>query len=287
MDPIQRITGRTRLLGVIGWPIDHSMSPAMQAAAIAAASLDLAYVALPVAPGRLPQALAGLPALGFLGANVTIPHKEAVARMMGELTPEARAVGAVNTIKVGEDGSLLGHNTDVGGLVEALRTELGCCLRGRHVTIVGCGGAGRAAAFAAAGEGAASLVLANRDPGRAEALAGDLRLAFPQLPMETTPSPPNGEALRRSGVVLQMTSLGMRDGDPLALDPGLLAAGSILLDAVIRPGFTELVRRARAIGLPAADGRSMLVAQGALAFEFWTGRTADRAAMRAALDSML
>ena len=169
------ITGRTRLLAVIGWPIDHSMSPVMQAAAIAAANLDLAYVALPVAPDRLPEALAGLTALGFLGANVTIPHKEAVARLLAELTPQARAAGAVNTIKVTENGTLLGHNTDIGGIVEALSSELGAELTGRHVTIVGCGGAGRAAAFAAAGEGAASLLLTNRDPRRAQPLRQRLR----------------------------------------------------------------------------------------------------------------
>ncbi len=282
------ITGRTRLLGVIGWPVDHSYSPVMQAAAIRESRLDYAYVPLPVRPEALGDALRGLPALGFAGANVTIPHKETVARLVPRLTDEARLAGAVNTLIVRDDGSFLGHNTDMGGLVEALRTELACELRGARVAVIGCGGAGRAAAFAAAREGAASLGLFNRDPQRAAALASSVAFAHPGLPVEFHPlPPPDGEALRPFGVILQMTSLGMREGDPLPLDPGLLAPGTVVFDAVVRRGSTDLVRRARALGLPAADGRSMLVAQGAIAFGYWTGCTADRDAMRHALDSML
>ncbi len=118
------ITGATRLVGVFGWPVSHTLSPKMHNAAFAALGLDWAYLPLPVPPERVGDAVRGLPALGFAGANVTVPHKQAVLPFMDELTPEARAIGAVNTIVVRGDGSLLGHSTDGGGF---LQTSHGCC----------------------------------------------------------------------------------------------------------------------------------------------------------------
>lgn len=282
MSTSQIIRGTTRLLGVMGWPVDHSRSPAMQGAAIRAAGLDLVYVPLAVQPDRLTAAVRGLAGLGFVGANVTIPHKESVLALMDKLTPEATETGAVNTIRVEPDGSLLGHNTDLAGVLGALKNDLGVSPAGQTVAIIGCGGAGRAAAFACAKAGAEKIFLLNRSPERASRLAKDLMRHYPNSRAESV-ALTSEEPLKLSRIVLQMTSLGMHLGDPLAINVNSLHPEGVLLDAVTTRKGSPHVLAALARGLRAADGRSMLVEQGAVAFEFWTSHPADREAMSQAL----
>lgn len=279
---MHRITGKTRLLGVIGWPVEHTRSPGMQAAAIEAAEVDFTYVPLPVAPERVGEAVRGLRALGFRGVNVTVPHKQAVIPFLDTLSPTAQGIGAVNTIVVEEDGTLRGENTDADGALHALEEETGTNVRGASVAVIGAGGAGRAAAFGAAQRGAARVVLLNRTADRARVIAEDLRKVFPQTRVDV-PEAPTRETLADCSIFLQMTSLGMKPGDALPLDPALMPAEAVGLEAVYAPLETPWRKGCQARGMRIVDGLAMLVAQGARSFELWTGRPADTAAMRRAL----
>lgn len=277
-----RITGSTRLLGLIGWPVAHSRSPVMHAAAIRAASLDLAYVPMPVEPTALEDALRGLSALGFLGCNVTIPHKERTAQLVDALTGEARLAAAVNTIRVEPDGSLTGHNTDIAGVRDALESIEGLRLAGGHVTVLGAGGAARAAAVAAAVAGASRVLLLNRSVERARAVVEALAPLFASASFHALPLTAHA-AMADTHAVVQTTALGMKPGDPAPVPPESIPPNAVLLETVYAFGETPLLRAARARGLRCVDGLEMLVAQGAASFRFWTGLDADRAAMRAAV----
>ncbi|MDX2176241.1 MAG: shikimate dehydrogenase [Candidatus Sumerlaeia bacterium] len=275
------IRGTTRLLGVIGWPVAHTMSPAIQNAAIAAAGLDYVYVPLPVEPERLADAMPGLGALGFAGVNATVPHKVAVLAHVHQLAESAQLAGAANTIVVGADGLLTGHNTDLPALEERLAARCGERIGDLRGAVVGCGGAGRAAAVALAHAGAGEILLYNRTPGRAEALADQLDDFFPGSIFRPAPWGAFTE-LADCRAVLHTSTVGLADADESPFDAALLAPGTALIDAVYRPGGTALARAALARGLDAEDGREMLIAQAALAFGIWTGRLADRDAMRQA-----
>jgi len=277
-----RISGKTKLLGVMGWPVEHTRSPAMHAAAIEAAGLDYAYVPLPVPPGRLHDAVRGLRALGFRGCNVTIPHKVAVAGMMDELTPAAKAIGAVNTILVEEDGRIIGDNTDCEGVFDAIWERFGVSAKDSDVLITGAGGAAMACAWGAGHRGARVVRLLNRTRSKAEEIALSMTVQHPDCQFEVVEIG-DVEAIANSTIVLQMTSLGMRTGDPLPVDPALLNAEAVVLEAVYSPVETPWLRGCRERGLRAADGLSMLMGQGALSFERWTGVKADRSAMVGAL----
>src|SRR5262245_56429001 len=168
-----RIGGATRVTAVLGWPVAHSLSPVIHNAAFVALEMDWTYVALPVEPGEVPAAVAGLRALGFAGANVTMPHKEAVADAMDELTADAARLRAVNTIEVATD-RLIGHNTDGPGFARFLEHDAGFEPAGKTAVLFGAGGAARACALAVARAGLARIVVALREPARAAPLADAL-----------------------------------------------------------------------------------------------------------------
>lgn len=264
----------TRLAAVIGYPVRHSLSPAMHNAAFAELTLDWVYVACEVAPGAVAAAFAGARALGIGGLSVTIPHKAAALAEVDEATPTARAVGAVNTVVFGGDGRLLGENTDGPGFLASLADE-GFDPSGRRCAVVGAGGAARAVVHALAGAGAAEVVVVNRSPDRAKATAG-LAGGAGRV----------GVAADIEGVdlVVNATPLGLAGGDPevLPVAPDLLGAGQLVVDLVPNPAVTPLMRAALARGARVAGGLGMLVHQGALAFELWTGRLAPLGVMRAA-----
>ena len=264
------IGGTTRLVGLIGDPVEHSLSPLMQNAAFAAVALDWAYVPLPVKRERLEEAVAGLEALGFAGANVTIPHKTAVVGFCDELDDVAARAGSVNTLVV-RDGRVLGSSTDgpaVVGLVEA---------EGAHVLVLGAGGGAQAAATSLGDAGAASIAVAARDAERAHALAVRLRTLFPQqeVSAETDWPPPSGDAT----VLLNATPI----RDEVLVQP---SAEQQVVDLAYRQDRSEtaLVRAAREAGCArVVDGLEVLLAQGAASFERWTGAEAPIGVMRAAL----
>ncbi len=295
------ITGATRLVGVFGWPVSHTLSPKMHNAAFGALGLDWAYLPLPVPPARVGDAVRGLPALGFAGANVTVPHKQAVLPFMDELTPEARAIGAVNTIVVRRDGSLLGHSTDGGGFLADLARLLppphpDGTLRPRpwrsdailRALVLGAGGAARAIAYALVRAGATVTVL-NRTYTRAQELCRSLSDALPDEEQRDSLEAGSWDWIphmaRRADLIVNCTSLGLHEGDAMPWDPAVpLLPGQIVYDTIYnRP--TELLAHARACGATAVDGLGMLVQQGALAFEMWTGVPAPVDVMAAALRS--
>ena len=256
----------------------------MHNAAFAATGLNWCYLALPVGRARLGDALRGLVALGAAGANVTVPHKEAALAYLDDTSDEARAIGAVNTVRV-EGERLVGYNTDGGGLLDALRLDAGVAPDGVRAVVVGAGGAARAAAFALVDAGAASVVVANRNWDRAASLAADVRRAFPRRAVEAMPlDGAAGTRMRDATLLVQATTVGSgaeRAETPVpreALHPGLF-----VMDMVYEPRETVLLREARARGCRTLEGRSMLVYQGARAFELWTGRPAPIEAMRRAV----
>jgi shikimate dehydrogenase len=255
-------------LGVCGWPVAHSRSPQMHNAALAAVGLaDWRYLRLPLPPDLFEETVRALPAAGFRGVNVTIPHKEAALALADEASDAARAIGAANTLTF-EAGLIHADNTDAPALLAAI----GEPVAGRRALVLGAGGAGRAAAWALAGAGA-DVAVWNRTPGRARALAADLGVRAV-------------EAGERAAIVVNCTSVGLHDPDAtfkaLPVDADELGAGSLVVDMVYRAGGTRLLEAARTRGARVVDGLEILVAQGAASFERWTGMEAPREAMREA-----
>ncbi|GAB4325205.1 MAG: shikimate dehydrogenase [Candidatus Sumerlaeia bacterium] len=287
------ISGHTTVVGIIGWPVAHSLSPAMHNAAFAAAALDYCYVPLPVPPDRLKDAVAGLRAMGLRGVNVTVPHKQAVIPFLDELSGPARLLGAVNTI-VNDEGMLRGENTDGFGFMASLREETGFEARGTNCAVIGTGGAGRALAFTLALEGAARLVLVNRPKSWAEAVAREMKDkadelpdAIPQLSVHDLDEPDLPARLVNCDLIVNSTSLGMHEGDPSALPAEAFPPGAIVCDIVYTQPETLFSRLARERGCRTVHGLGMLLHQGARAFELWTGQKPDVEVMRSVLKNHL
>jgi shikimate dehydrogenase len=262
----------TTRLGVCGWPVGHSRSPRMHNAALAAVGLaDWRYLRLPLPPELFAETVAALPAAGFVGVNVTIPHKTAALALADEATPAARAIGAANTLTFA-DGRIHADNTDAPGFLDALPP--GFELAKRTAVVLGAGGSARAVVWALREAGAADVAIWNRTAARARALAAEL----------------GGRAVETvegADIVVNCTSVGLRAGDAtfkaLPVTADSLGAGSLVVDLVYRDGGTQLLDAARARGASVVDGLEILVAQGAASFERWTGTTAPRQAMRAAV----
>jgi shikimate dehydrogenase len=279
------ITGTTEVVGVYGWPVAHSLSPPMQNAALRHLGLDMVYVAFAVPPDQIEGAVAAIRALGLLGVNVTIPHKHAVVAWLDELDETAEAIGAANTIH-NDDGVLRGYNTDGPGLLRSL-AEVGVTVAGKRVAILGAGGSATAVAMAIARSRAEAVAILNRTPQKAERLADMVcekagRSDVDALPIE-------GEEARRAveaaDIVVDCTSVGMHPNEdvPPAVAEAWLHAGQVVCDLTYNPRETVLLKAARRRGSTPVDGTGMLVHQGAIALEIWTGRAAPVETMRAAL----
>jgi len=270
------ITGETKLVGLIGWPVGHSLSPAMHNSAFAALKLNWCYVSLPVLPERLGEAVAGLRALSFVGANVTVPYKEAVISYLDEVAPEAEAIGAVNTIVVREGGKLIGYNTDWQGFLTA-SSESDFNPQGKRALVLGAGGAARAVVYALAQAGAQVTVL-NRTPARAQALVQDFSSLFPSTSLFALPLTLHTleERTAEAHLLINTTPVGTWPEVDESIWPEDLAFPGHLsvFDLVYNPRQTKLLRQARAAGAKVIGGLGMLVHQGAVAFELWTGEKA-------------
>jgi shikimate dehydrogenase len=263
------MTSETRLVGLLGHPVSHSLSPLMQNTAFAARALDWAYVALDVEPARLEAAVAGLVALGFEGANVTIPHKTRVVAFCDELDPVAERGGSVNTMAI-RDGRVLGSSTDGLAVVEAVE------VMGSHALVLGAGGGAQAGATALLDAGAASLRVAARDEERAGALVSRLRTLFPKLDIEAA----KGWPPKRGEATLLLNATPIRD--EIVVEPaGLEAVVDLAYWSDREP--TALVSAAHAAGCETVDGFEVLVRQGAASFERWTGVPAPVEVMRSVL----
>ena len=269
-------------LVLVGHPVAHSRSPAMQGAALRAAGLSVSYAALDVPPDAVPPTLAAL-ARERVGGNVTIPHKEVVATAAGRLTAMAARVGAVNTFWHDGD-TLVGHNTDVDGARAALAAIWPQHMEAAPVLLLGAGGSAAAVLVALAERAHGGIVVAARTPRRAEQVAARVG-----VPIRVLAPPRQGAAaagvtehlVRRAGVVINATPIGL-EGAAMPVPPEWIAPGHAVLDLVYAPGGTAWVRACREAGRVAEDGTRMLVEQGAHAFEAWFGIAPDREAMWAA-----
>jgi shikimate dehydrogenase len=264
--------GATRLAGVIGHPIRHSLSPVLHNAAFQALDLDWAFVAFDVAPGDGKAAVEAMRTLGIDGLSVTMPHKADAAAAVDELVPTAARLGSVNTV-VRRGTTLVGENTDGAGFINTLRLDEGFDPAGRRCFVVGAGGAARAVVLALADAGAVEVVVANRTPERcATAVALAPGVARPGQLAEV------GDA----DLVVNATPVGMTGDAGVPLDPALLRAGQLVVDLVYVPAITPLVAAARERGVTAVNGLGMLIHQAALAFRQWTGIDPPLDAMSAA-----
>lgn len=271
-------------LAVLGYPIAHSMSPALQQAALDALGIEGHYEAWAVAPADLAGAVQRLRDEGYAGANVTVPHKEAIVPLVDGLDPSAAVVAAVNTL-VRENGQFVGHNTDGLGFLRSLREEAGWDPMGRNALLLGAGGVARGVAAALVQAGVARVIIANRHPARARRLAEEIRSRTPNADVRAAGlSPEELEVLiARTDLLVNCTSVGMRHGPAAAdlpLPARLLIPGLLVADLVYNPQDTLLLQAARKRGLRVLGGLGMLVYQGAAAFHLWTGREAPVAAMR-------
>jgi shikimate dehydrogenase len=262
-------------LGVLGWPVSHSRSPGMQNAALTAAGLrGWRYQLLPAAPELFDQLVTALPGAGFRGANVTIPHKGAALTLATAPTARARAIGAANTLTFEPGGEIVADNTDAPALVAALPFAIS----GRSALVLGAGGSARAAVWALLDAGARRVAVWNRTPERARALCEELGA----VPVPATPAATALDA----DLLVNCTSVGLDGGDPfhrLPVSAEDLARYGCVVDLVYTAGGTALVAAARGRGVTAVDGLELLVGQGALSFERFTGRPAPVDAMRAAV----
>lgn len=281
---LHAVHGTTRLLGLIGDPVGHSLSPTMHNAALTAAGLDFVYVPLPVKAKDLPAAVAGLKAIGCAGFNVTIPHKQRIVELLNWLEPPARAVGAVNTVRIEADGTLTGTNTDVVGFLAPLAE--GRDWTGRTATVLGNGGAALAVVVACRALGFARIEVAGRDPVKLSAFLTRLSDLTGVHPREWSTL---DNALEQTDLLVNTTPLGMypqTDTSPLDSLVGM-KPDAVVYDLIYRPRPTRLLGLATALGLQAVDGLPMLVAQAEAALTFWTGVTPHRGVMGQAAEVVL
>lgn len=270
---------------VIGFPIGHSLSPAMHNAAFQEYGIDAGYEALPVRPEELPGFVEQIRQPEWFGINVTVPHKVAAAKLVDWLAPESIVAGAVNTI-ARRGQRLEGFNTDIAGFLRALQEDAGFDPAGLETVVAGAGGAGRACVAALLRAGVARISLINRDQQRAGQLVKDIaseRLF--QVEGEQA-----RERCRNAALFVNATSAGMSGGpapDALPVPKEWLPRAGLVYDLVYRPTATPLLRAAQSCGLPVLGGLAMLVYQGAVAFELWTGRPAPVETMRAAAIAVL
>ena len=275
----RQVTAATRLACLIGHPVAHSRSPLMHNAAFEAQGIDMRYLAFDVTSDALPAAIGALRALGIAGANITVPHKEAVLPLLDTVDPTARRVGAVNTI-VNQDGVLSGHNTDIHGFLMALERGWGRGPRGSRCLVLGAGGAARAIVTGLACAEAAEVWVFNRTLSRARELCSAI------ASWSAVPCRPVGESelalvAREAELIINATSVGMGESvkvSPIPVDT--LTRRHVIVDLTYGPEQTALIRAGRSVGCVCMDGLEMLVQQAARSYELWTGRTAPIDRMR-------
>lgn len=278
-----KITGKTKLYGIIGHPVSHSLSPIMQNAALRAAGFDGVYLPFHVLPEQLPQAVEGLKALQVSGFNVTIPHKTVIMPLLDKLAPSACQAGAVNTV-VNHNGCLIGHNTDGDGLVTSLRTDLDFDPMGKSIVLIGAGGAARGALAALCRHGAATVTILNRTRETAVKLVNDLQPLFESTKLQAAAlNDDNSVALTNADLLINSSSVGMNGERIDGIDLDLLPNNACVYDMIYNPVVTPLIEFVRIRNLRVANGLGMLIAQGELAFKHWHGVDVPDGIMRESL----
>ena len=282
-----KISGQTRIVGVIGDPVLHSRSPQMHNAAIVERKLDYVYVPFHVRSGELREAIEGFKALNVLGVNVTIPHKQTVMPILDDVSHEATLIGAANTL-IFCDGRVSGDNTDAQGFLRAM-TEEGIDIPvGGSAVVLGAGGAARAVVVALALSGLGLITVANRTGWKAIQFEKDLAtISETEISAVDLASNQLNSAIRSADLLVNTTSVGMQETDQLLIDPDSLNPGTIVYEIVYTPLETPLLRVAREKGCQTIGGIGMLVHQGAIAFEKWIGIVPNVETMRIALEQSL
>ncbi|MBU0672456.1 MAG: shikimate dehydrogenase [Candidatus Margulisbacteria bacterium] len=265
-----------KVTGLIGYPLGHSVSPAMHNAAFKKLGLDYEYVPFEVNPEDLAEALKGLRALHVAGFNVTIPHKEAIVPLLDEVTKLARVIGAVNTV-INQEGKLVGYNTDGAGFIESLKEDAKIDPKGKNVVVLGAGGASRAVVVMLAESGAKSIVLSDIEADKAKKLSDYIDSYFGNGGGSVPPNSPELQrALDQADILVNTTPVGMKPKtkvSPLAKQI-TLPKKLLVYDLVYNPAQTQLLKDASAAGCKTCSGLGMLVRQGAIAFTLWTGEEA-------------
>ncbi len=260
------ISGKTKITGLLGFPVEHSLSPSMHNAAFERLGLDYCYVTFSVHPDLLGDAVRGIRALSLAGVNVTVPHKEKVMQFLDEINEEAQFIGAVNTIK-NDEGKLTGFNTDGRGFMQSL-VEAGISAKGKKVLIVGTGGAARAIGYYLCKE-AAKVYLFDVDTPKAEALAGHLNAVKQNAAAIDAALMRSGDFVGGMDIVINATPLGLKPGDPSPVDIALIKKDHVVCDLIYKE--TPILRAAAEKGCRTMHGLGMLLWQGVIAFEIWTG----------------
>ena len=268
-----QISGRTKITGLFGYPVEHTLSPAMHNAAFTELGLDYCYVPFLVHPDYLEYAVKAIKSLNLIGVNVTVPHKEKVMPFLDEINEEASFIGAVNTI-VNSGGRLIGYNTDGRGFIQSL-SEGGISIEDKNILIIGAGGASKAISYYLS-QKAKTLYLYDIDKYKAEKLVQDLNNIFNNVYIIE-----NISSIDRFHIIINATPLGLKKEDPLPFDTTLLRTEQTVCDVIYKK--TRLLEEASKKGCVTLDGMGMLLWQGVFAFELWTGKKPRVEVMRNAL----
>jgi shikimate dehydrogenase len=275
------ISGKTQVFGIFGHPVEHSFSPGMHNAAFANLHLDACYVPFAVAPDMLEVAIHAVIPLRIRGLNITVPHKEKIIAFLDDLTEDARLIGAVNTIEV-KGTKLIGYNTDGRGFLRSLQKETSFRPKGKTVLILGAGGAARAVGFSLALAGAREILFSDLDTRKAARLASDIRAKTAVRATEVR-TDAIADAIAAAHALINATPLGLKKSDPIPLPKGSIRSTHHVFDLVYNPPVTRLLSEANRQGATTLNGIGMLLYQGVIAFEIWTGRRAPVKVMRDAL----
>lgn len=281
-----KIDGKTKLTGIIGYPIEHTLSPVFQNAAFKKVGLNWVYLPLLVRPIQLGSAIKGLKALNFVGINVTMPHKREVIKYLDELSPTVRISGVANTILF-KKNSLVGYNTDGQGFVESLKRNVKFSPRGKNVLLIGAGGAAKSIAVSLALAGIKRLVIINRTPERAQRLQRLIHDNFPRCIVKVLAA--NDEKIvslqSESQLIVNATSIGMLSNPGLPIGMENIGRKHLVYDVIYEPTETQFLIDAKKRGAKTLNGAYMLLYQGIASWQIWTGQSAPVAAMTAALEA--
>ena len=279
------IKATTKVYGIFGHPVNHSLSPQMHNAAFQSLRLDCVYLAFDVHPKDFEIAARAIKSMGISGVNITIPHKESIIFFLDEISPEANITGAVNTVK-NVDGKLIGYNTDVSGFLRAIKEDLGFHPKGLSAALIGAGGAGRAVLTSLCMNEAYQVYVINRTLDKAKRLASEFKKGFKDTFIQAVSLDDKDEIkniLGKTNLLVNATSAGMKGVDSVEIPLEYLQKEAVIYDLVYDPRETNLLKTAKELGHKASGGLSMLLYQGVESFEIWTGKDAPISVMKKAL----
>ncbi len=274
-----KITGSTKLTGLFGYPVKHTVSPQMHNAAFNALGLPYVYLPFSIHPRDLRTAVSMLSVYGFIGINVTVPHKQTIMPYLDRITKAAKMIGAVNNVAV-EGEKLTGHNTDGLGFLKSLKKDAGFNVRGKTMFLLGAGGAGHAVGVQAALQGVKKIFIVDTLSRRAKSLAR--RIPGSQT-VTLAPGAKMPAALAASDLIVNATPLGLSPKDPISIPADMLPRGRLVYDLIYNPAQTKLLRAAKSKGCKTVNGLGMLLYQGAESFQIWTGKKPPVNIMRRAI----